>query len=141
MTVNEVISISKAVAEKAIGQDRLLFRNEIETTDATATDILTIEIEDQSAGILQVWCAGFDATDAVTGMKQVRYKKVGGTLTLGTVGDVLAVQADGALSAATFGIIASSNNIAVQVTGVAATAINWKAEYKLINVLKEAVLP
>lgn len=139
--VNTIQSVSRAVAQQVVAQDRQLFAGNVDTTDATPTNIFLIEVEDQTAGIIQVMCVGFDGTDAATGIKQARYKKVGGSLTIGTVDSLLPIEAEGTLAAATFTIAGSSDNIAVQVTGIAATAISWKAEYKLINVLKEAVLP
>jgi len=106
------------------------------TTNATSTTVKTIVIPDASRGIIEVWmdCIGTDdGTKGLTGIKRVRYKKTGGTLTLGTVEDEMAILPDGGLTSATFTITTSSNNIIIQVTGEAATNLKWKPTYRMTN--------
>jgi len=97
------------------------------TTNATPTTIKTITITDETAGVIEVFLSGKETGTAgsLGGIKAVQYNKNGGTLTLGTVGDVLATNATGTLSTATWTITTSSNNIIIQITGVAATNAEW----------------
>lgn len=100
----------------------------VTTTDATPTTLGSLKIGDTQAGVIQATVVGIDSAGlAVTGTKIVRYKKVGGTLTLGTAADVLAVVADSGLTSATFAFVAASNNVAIQVTGTAGKTIKWTA--------------
>jgi hypothetical protein len=139
--VNTISTIARGVAQQVSEQNAPLGDLVVSTptTDATPTEILTITPADYSAGVLWIWFAGFDATNAITGIKAVRYKKVG-TVTLGTVGNLLATEIDGGLTASV-SITASTGDILVQVTGVAATDMEWTAEYKFLNVVKEGILP
>lgn len=97
------------------------------TTNATPTTIQTITITDETAGVIQVALSGKETgtAGAIGGIKAVQYDKNGGTLTLGTVGDVLATTATGTMATATWTITSASNQIIVQVTGVAATNAEW----------------
>lgn len=100
----------------------------VTTTDATVTTLGTLKIPDTQAGVIQATVVGQDSAGlAVTAVKNVRYKKVGGTLTLGTAADILAVEADTGLTNATFAFAAVSNNIAIRVTGTASKTIDWTA--------------
>lgn len=106
------------------------------TSNATNTTVNTLTIPDASRGIIEVRmsCIGTDdGTKGLTGIKRVRYKKTGGTLTLGTVETEMAIEYDGGLTTATFTITTSSNNIIIQVTGEAATNLKWKPTYLLTN--------
>jgi hypothetical protein len=103
-----------------------------QTTDATAKVIGTIKLPTSSAGVLKVSVVGFDGTDAVTGAKIVRFKKVSGTLTLGTASNDLAVEADAGFSGATFAFAANSNNVDISVTGTAGKTINWTANASIV---------
>jgi len=97
------------------------------TTNATPTTVKTITITDETAGVMLVMLSGKETGTAgsLGGIKAVQYNKNGGTLTLGTVGDVLATTATGTLATATWTITTSSNNIVIQITGVAATNAEW----------------
>jgi hypothetical protein len=141
MDVNTISTIARGVAQQVTEENAPIGDLVVSTptTDATPTEILSITPADQSAGVLWIWFAGFDATNAITGIKAVRYKKVAGTVTLGTVGNLLATEIDGGLTAS-LSITASTGNLLVQVTGVAATDMEWVAEYKFLNVIKEGVL-
>lgn len=100
----------------------------VQTTNATPTTIATIAIPDESAGIIEVYIIGREIGTAgkITGKKTVGYAKDGGTLTLDAITDILPTTATGTISTASWTITTSSNNIIIQVTGVAATTINWK---------------
>ena len=109
-------------------------RDSVTTTNATPTTIHTVTINSNSRGIIEVRMAGItsDNLEGITGIKRVRYKKIAGTLTLGTVEDEMATELD-LLTTATYTITTSGNNIIVQVTGEAATTINWKATVLVTN--------
>lgn len=100
----------------------------VTTTDATATVLLTIDAGTTDAGIIAAHVVGQDAAGlVVSGAKIVRYKKVSGTVTLGTAADLLAVEADTGLTSATFAFAATANVITIKVTGTAAKTITWTA--------------
>lgn len=97
----------------------------------TTTDVLTkmdsVTISDNEIGILQVTMIGYakDSASGVTGIKQCRYNKVDGTLTMGTVTDLLTTTTDAELSGATFGLLNSNGKIYVTVTGLDGVTITW----------------
>jgi hypothetical protein len=101
----------------------------VTTTDATPTTLSAITVAADEGGLYEVQLVGYSDTDTsiVTGSKIVRYAKKAGTLTLGTPAAILATAADSGISGATWTISASSNNIIVQVTGVASKTIRWRA--------------
>lgn len=105
---------------------------ETTTANATPTTLQTIKIPDETAGIFEFAIVGKEAATAgrMTGKKIVAYDKNSGTLTLGTPSVILADQATGTISAATWSITTSADNIIIQVTGVAGTNINWKVSFK-----------
>lgn len=128
-------NIARGAAFQAITERELLMETTISTTDATPTDVLALDVEDYSAGIMEVWVTGVDnAGNAITGAKILRYKRLDTVLTLGTATDTLALQAD---IAGSFSVAAVSTQIVVSVTGVAATGINWKVKYRIINVIND----
>jgi hypothetical protein len=104
-------------------------RDSATTSNAVATTLATINIDNDTRGIIEVRLEGINATQGLTGIKRVRWKKIGSTLTLGTVEDEMAIERDGGLTTATFTISTSSNNIIIQVTGEASTTLDWKATY------------
>lgn len=101
-----------------------------QTTDGSTITLGTVQSSDNEAGLLKVSVVGFEKAGGgtVTGVKVLRYKKVAGTLTLGTASDDLAIETDTALSGATFAITSVSNVITITVTGKASKAINWYAK-------------
>jgi hypothetical protein len=105
------------------------------TTDATPTTLKTLSITDETAGIVEVVLVGRESGTAgkITAKKIVGYRKDGGILTLDSVTDILPTSATGTIGAATCQITTSSNNIIIQVTGVAATTINWKCTVNQID--------
>lgn len=103
------------------------------TTDSTLTYIDTITVASNESGILEVQVIGYNdsLSIAVTGKKIVRYKKVAGTLTLGSITDVLATEVDTGLQntsvgGATWTIVAASNQIYVRIKGKVPYNIDWE---------------
>jgi hypothetical protein len=101
----------------------------VSTTNATPTTIATFNIASNTSGIMCVDMTGTksDGSGGITGRKMVRFKKPSGTLTLGTVTSILPDEVDAAVSGATWTITTASNDVIIQVTGVAATNINWRS--------------
>lgn len=109
----------------------------ITTTDSVLTTLDIIPITANEAGIITVTLVGYngDAPAAITGIKEVRYKKVAGTLTLGTVNDIVTGVTDTELSGSTtWSIVASSNNIYIKVKGKLplASGVKWRARTELV---------
>jgi hypothetical protein len=98
------------------------------TTDSTIAAKKTITVSDSTVGILEVTVIGFSDSLAVgvTGSQIVRFKKVNGTLTLGTPEDLLAKATDTGLGTATWDISTSSNNIVVRLKGKLNVSVKWK---------------
>ena len=109
---------------------------EVVTGDATPNVIIKIITPtNNSAGSLEVDMAAIsNSFDAVTGKKYVRYKKIGGVITLGAVIDLTGTIIDTNLTSATWTITAASGNLEIKVTGVTGTTIKWKPVYKLNEV-------
>lgn len=134
LTANDISSIARASAYRVFSEESSSRQATTETTGTTPVVIQTIPIADNIAGIITVHVVGFDGSLKVTGAVQAGFKKVSGTLTLGTVSSLLATAADGSFS---FTLSASSNNLIVTVTGGSGT-FQWLAEHKLYTVFKEA---
>lgn len=102
--------------------------NRIVTTTDVVTKIDSVDITNNNEiGIIQVTMIGYakDSASGVTGIKQCRYNKVDGVLTMGTVTDLLTTVTDAELGAATFGLLNSNGKVYVTVTGVDAVSITW----------------
>lgn len=102
------------------------------TTDSTLTYLDTLVIASNEAGIIELQIIGYDSVNsvAITGSQIVRYKKVAGTLTLGTATDVLATEVDTGLQTAgvggaAFTIISQNNNVVIRVKGKDGKFIHW----------------
>lgn len=128
ITVTPTIDAQSILYTVSVNGFNYQMADSVATSNATPTTLKTFTITDNSVGTLIVnMSAGkADGSGGVTGIKAVRYKKVSGTLTLGTISGWLSDEVDAAVSGATWTITTSSNNIIVQVTGVAATDIQWK---------------
>lgn len=110
-------------------------RDSASTSNAVATTAHSVTVDANSRGIIEVRveAVSSDGTKGLTGIKRVRYKKIAGTLTLGTVETEMAIEYDGGLSTANFTITTSSNNPIIQVTGEAAQDLNWKVTVLITN--------
>lgn len=110
------------------------FQTTAVTTGGSAANADTIELSSNEAGVLRVTCIGYskDSASAVTGVKVIRYNKSGGTLTLGTATNDLAVVTDTKLGSATFAVASVGNNAVVQITGAASITIYWKIKVERV---------
>jgi hypothetical protein len=108
----------------AVGKQKTLT-----TTDATATVMDTLAITNNTAGVIEVRVVGVAATgDAITGKLIYRYKKVSGTLTIGTADAASVLTTDTALSGGTFALAVNTyNNAKLTVTGKAAVSVVWRS--------------
>lgn len=108
---------------------REAFEGVVQTTDATATTIITYPtVTDKAATITVEYCARKTSNgDTVGGEIAFVVKNVGGTVTV--VGTALALSqaADAALTTCTITCVASGTSALIKVTGVAATTIDWEA--------------
>lgn len=130
----------------AEAQTRYLNRNITEgivrektTTDSTGySTVDSLVVGANEVGFVTVHLVGYNdsASVGVTGVKHVRFKKIAGTLTLGTVGDLQTTVADSELSPATWRIIAVNNNVYVQVKGAPAITIYWRSVLKSKSIRK-----
>lgn len=104
----------------------------LQTTTATPAN-MTIFLNDETCGVIEVTVVGkHNTTDGmIAGKKIFSYIKNGGVLTLGTIQTVLPDDITGVLVGSSYAISAVSNQLSIDVTGVAAT-INWKATIKII---------
>jgi hypothetical protein len=102
----------------------------VSTTDSTLTYIDSVTtLGTNDAGVLEVSVIGmaYDTAYSVTGKVGIRYNKRRGTLTLGSVVNILTPVTDAALGTATFTVVAANDKIYVRVKGKAATNIRWSS--------------
>jgi hypothetical protein len=99
------------------------------TTDSAYNTIKTVYIGANEVGILKISVVGINdsLTAAVTGSKTVRYKKVDGTLTLGTPTSSLDTETDTSLGTATWDVTTSGSSIIVRVKGKLTYTVRWEA--------------
>jgi hypothetical protein len=101
------------------------------TTDATPTTIATVSPTLGESGTVKVILSGIrnNGDEFIAGEKMVRYMRTsGGTLTLGTVLDILTTE-ETITGSPTWTITTSGSTVVPQVTGVAATTIIWNVKY------------
>ena len=108
------------------------------TSDSVTTNAQTITIDSNSVGIVDLYVIGFSVStgDGVTCRKTIRYKKLGGTLTLGTSTDILATETDSGLSGAAVSFSTNSNSLIIRVKGKLATTVTWRLIVRRRSVLK-----
>lgn len=96
------------------------------TTNATVVEIRDFATIENQAGVLTVQLVGLesDGSARITGTKTVSYLN-DGTLTIGSIVDLLTTQVDAGLSGASWTIVASGSNVRVEITPVASTTIIW----------------
>lgn len=99
----------------------------VTTTDATPTTLVSITPTTNSVTTVYGYVSGANAahSDACGGEFSATFLNNAGTLTLVNTQFVLVNSS----STATYNVIQSGSNIIVQVTGIAATTYNWKAEF------------
>lgn len=115
------------------------FRGSVQTTDATATTVVSYDLSSAAAspsGVAWNNCAvsarcvisGRQSSNIVAGEIIAAFERTTGTLAaVGAAGGTGTLNKSAALDTATVTIDASGNLIRVRVTGVAATTIDWSA--------------
>jgi hypothetical protein len=123
-----------------VGQDAAFVTLSVTTSDATPTYMSgNMPLGNGENGILEITVYGVDSANATnfTHKIAVPYKKVSGvTYFFGTPNDIIPEQSfGGGLDAASFShSFDGSGNVVIQVTGIAATGIQWRAEIKKYSV-------
>lgn len=99
----------------------------VATADATPTTLVTISVASNSVVTFEgtVSAANSSYSDATGGTFSATVVNASGVLTLVNTPFVVV----NPTSTATFNVIVSGTNVILQVTGIAATAYNWKAVY------------
>lgn len=107
--------------------------NTLQTTNATPSTVLPIPLTSSGDYLrVTVQMAGKTGNDMLSGVKYATVKNVAGTLSIvgGSVQDIVTTLTDGVMSGASWAITTSGTNVIIQVTGIAATTINWSAIIK-----------
>lgn len=104
----------------------------VQTTNATATTIVTITPDDDTCGLIELSVYGGDqaASGVLVGRRVVAYKKESGTISVLSTTTII-TNVGGLAASWTTGT--GTGTITVIVTGVAATTINWKCYYKVLS--------
>lgn len=112
-------------------------RNTISTSNATPATIVTIGTTSKESGIIEAHVSGISASgDQIVQTYHFFYKNVSGSMSIGNTGmPTSGTHTDAGLSTASTSFSASGTNILIQVTGVAATGIEWTIDYIKTNVI------
>lgn len=102
----------------------------IVTSDATQTTLLSILPEDTAAGFVHIYVYGRSGTDIISAYKVVRAEWQSGTVIGGAV-DVYPENIPAPLLGADIDVSVVGDDITVKVTGIAATDIEWIANYDI----------
>lgn len=111
------------------------------TTDSTLTYIDSIKLSTNQTGMVEVDVIGYakDTAYSVTGKIGFRFNKRRGTLTIGTITELIPITRDAilahtSLGGATFTAVAVNNNIYIRVKGVTDTnvpSLRWYSISKM----------
>ncbi len=104
-----------------------VLRSTVSTTNATPTTLYSWSIASGQTVRLVVDLLAKSGNNRLRGIKSATVKNISGTLTVvgATVSDLAAIVADPALVSAGWTITTSGTNVIIQVTGIAATNIDW----------------
>jgi hypothetical protein len=109
----------------------------LNTSNATPATAATISIPAGTNMMVQVTILAIipDGTASYGATKYRRFQRAAaGTLTNATIHDIISDEYTGALTTATGTITNSGTDIIIQVTGEAATTLQWVVKYKIISV-------
>lgn len=127
-----VRAIAKSEAEKAVGLQN--HSDVFETTNATPTIVLIIEVNDYSAGFIEVEVAAMteDGTEKLSAKWIVGIHKETGL----TIDPEDVLHSVIGIAGASFNVVEDTTNPAIELTGVAATNITWMVRTKeyLLNI-------
>jgi hypothetical protein len=107
----------------------------VETTDATVTPIATIPVPENTAWLIEanVSAKEDDSTTAVGYKRTAVIRRATGNAVIADNSDDFDGNTDHVTATAAFAV--SGTNLLLNVTGVAATALDWKARYRVISAL------
>ena len=99
-----------------------------QTTNATPTNLLSYVQPNSSGAVIQVSLIAYDGSGNVKGwLLEAVTKRVADSLSvIGSVQNLMTAQGDVGLATASATIVISGANVIVEVTGIAATTINWR---------------
>jgi hypothetical protein len=106
----------------------------VQTTNATATTADTIDtITDNATNLIEVYVKAYEAAAAEWGVwkRTLTVTKVSGTVTIREENADVDKTSTG-LNASSVAFIANGGNIDIQVTGIAATTIDWETAFEII---------
>lgn len=134
---DNAIALFNGVTGKAIKESEALIKDGTASTSGAVTgNVVTIALGGTAGAFsIEALVVGFESSTPAG----VAYKLIAGAITDGASATVIGTadvtsNEDAALTAASVDLVASGNNVIVQVTGVAALDINWKASAKYIEV-------
>lgn len=137
ITFDQLLPLIKSSARETVHEQASFSEVTVQTTDATATEILRVTPEDNACGLITMQVVGSNSTGGVAGIKAARFTKYSGTITVATPVDIMPLSG---ITGVALTIAADGVDLVASVTGVAATTINWKGDYKLITVVNEVAL-
>jgi len=128
--IKALLLIGVRLKSRATGRDDVIY---FTTTDDSTIDVLVIPLPSDTAGLTQVRVVARNVATGEIFAKLVRrgIKNIGGTVTATDVGaSSFIVWNDNSMVTCTANTIADDTNkgIAVRISGIAATTINWSIE-------------
>jgi hypothetical protein len=139
-TKNAVRDQIESIKDKPYSQVAQVTTN---TTDATPTNMSifygSTTLPNNSVGIIKVHLIANGgsglASHKIQGVRYYTFNKNGSTLTIDAADVIVADKEGASVTSASWQLISSSNQPVVEVTGVAATNINWVAAIEIILVI------
>ncbi|WEK34572.1 MAG: hypothetical protein P0Y53_18960 [Candidatus Pseudobacter hemicellulosilyticus] len=109
-------------------------KNALPTSNASPANIVAYSPANGQAGIFECRIVAMktDGSGIATFNKSIRFRKTGGAITAGTTVSITPDETDAGLTGCTVSITGSGGDIIVQVTGISATSIQWKANYNVV---------
>jgi hypothetical protein len=98
------------------------------TTNNVASNVATITIENNSVGVLEIFCAAIQQTTGATalvGSKFVKYHKLSGTLSILGITDDLIPQSMVSGVDIDWDVVISASDLAIEATGETGKTIKW----------------
>lgn len=124
------ITVTQNASDITLSLNGTVVPTPVSTTNATPTSLATIPITSGSGGMAIVTVIALvSGNPSICSMAQRYakfYKTTGGALTILEAGDIISETLN-TLTTASWSLIASSNNIAVQITGEGTNNIKWSA--------------
>ncbi|WEK34570.1 MAG: hypothetical protein P0Y53_18950 [Candidatus Pseudobacter hemicellulosilyticus] len=109
-------------------------KNSLQTSNASATTISSFAPVNGQAGLLEcrIIAQGADGATIAVFNKSISFRKKAGAIYLGSLTSLQPDEIDAGLAGCSVDLLQSGNNILVQVSGLAASSIYWKANYNVV---------